>query len=115
VDNPRRTRRWELRTPVPLEIVYRTAEVREGVLELHPDVYGRERTPLRERALDALRQAGVAEEMIEPVRLDSLVRAGRREHVRIEIDGLFRAPEPPPVGPPGDSLPAPALRERRRR
>lgn len=92
----RRTRYYALRTPVPLEIEYRTAEVRDGVLELHPDVYGRERTPPRARAQEALRQAGVAEEMIDPVRLDSVVRAGRREHVRIEVDALFRAPEPPP-------------------
>jgi L,D-transpeptidase catalytic domain len=108
----RRTRRYALRTPVPLEIEYRTAEVRDGVLELHPDVYGRERTPLRARALEALRRAGVAEEMLDPARLDSVARAGRRGHVRIEVDALFRAPEPPPpvledpVGVPAAAAPA---------
>ena len=109
----RRTRFYALRATVPLEIEYRTAEVRDGALELHPDVYRRERTSLRTRALEALLQAGVAEEMIDPVRLDSAVRAGRRGHVRVEIDGLFRTPEPPPVIPTDSPavLPKPRIRD----
>ena len=86
----RRTRRYVLRTPIPLEIGYRTAEVRHGALELHPDVYGRERTPLRARALDALRRAGVREDLVDPERLDSAVRAGRRRHVHVALDQLVR-------------------------
>ena len=105
-EGSRRTRHYTLRRTVPLEIVYRTAEVRDGALELHPDIYRRESTPPRARALDALRQAGVEEERLDPVRLDSVVRAGRRGHVRIEVDALFRAPEPPPRIPE-DSVDAP--------
>lgn len=85
----RRTRHYALRSTVPLEIVYRTAEVHEGALELHPDVYRRESTTLRARALDALRQAGVPEDRLDPARLDSAVRAARREHVRVELDLLL--------------------------
>ena len=97
--DPRRTRRWVLDAPVPLEIAYRTAEVRDGALELHPDVYRRERTSLRARALDALRAAGVAADSVDTARLDSLVRAGRRGHVRLPLAELVRGAEPLPDVP----------------
>jgi hypothetical protein len=83
----RRTRRYALRTPVPLETEYRTAEVREGALELHPDVYGRERTTLRSRALAALRGAGFPEFWVDTAQIDSAMRAGRRGHVRWSSTG----------------------------
>ena len=95
----RRTRHYALRAPVPLEIEYRTAEVRDGVLELHPDVYGRERTSLRSRALAALRGAGFPELRVDEARLDSAVRAGRRGHVQVELDRLIRNAAPPPAAP----------------
>ncbi|HEU4455707.1 MAG TPA: L,D-transpeptidase [Longimicrobium sp.] len=103
----RRTRHYGLRVTVPLEIVYRTAEVREGALELHPDVYRRESTTLRVRALDALRQAGVAEDRLDPARLDSAVRAARREHVRVELDRLLRSEDPDAAAADTLSWPAP--------
>ncbi|HYR11540.1 MAG TPA: L,D-transpeptidase [Longimicrobium sp.] len=95
----RRTRRYTLSTPVPLEIVYRTAEVRDGALELHPDVYARERTTLRTRALQALREAGIGEEAVDGERLADAVRAARREHVRVPLDELLlpAVREPPPA------------------
>jgi murein L,D-transpeptidase YcbB/YkuD len=96
----RRTRRYPLPQTVPLEIVYRTAEVRDGVLELHPDVYRRERTPLRTRALDALSAAGVGIGRVDEERLADAVRAGRREHVRVPLDELLLpAVRDPPVSP----------------
>jgi murein L,D-transpeptidase YcbB/YkuD len=97
----RRTRRYTLTQPVPLEIVYRTAEVREGALELHPDVYHRERTPPRTRALEALREAGIAEDAVDGERLADAVRAARREHVRVPLDELMlpTVRPPPPAGP----------------
>lgn len=110
----RRTRRYALRAPVPLEIVYRTAEVRGGALELHPDVYRRETTTLRARALGALREEGVGEHLVDPVRLDSAVRAARREHVRVELDLLLR-PESPDPAVVADSVPPPALPAERTR
>jgi murein L,D-transpeptidase YcbB/YkuD len=95
----RRTRRYTLSAPVPLEIVYRTAEVREGALELHPDVYRREQTTLRTRALQALREAGIGEESVDAERLADAVRAARREHVRLPLDELLlpAVRDPPPA------------------
>lgn len=90
VANHRRTRRFELAPGIPLEVQYRTAEVRDGVLELHPDVYRRERTRLRDRAFHALTAAGVDSVSIDPVRLDSAARAGRRHHVRVPLADLMR-------------------------
>lgn len=108
----RRTRRWAVRTPVPLEIEYRTAEVREGALELHPDVYRRERTTLRARALAALREAGVWPELADPARLDSALRAGRSGHVRVELADLLRTITPLPPTPAKWPTPAPSIRRR---
>ena len=101
----RRTRRYALFAPVPLTIEYRTAEVRGDTLELHPDVYRRERATLRTRALEALRQAGVAEERIDPRELDATVRAGRREHVRVALQEILL---PPGALPAGDATPEPS-------
>jgi hypothetical protein len=95
--DPRRTRRYPLRRPVPLSVEYRTAEVRGDTLELHPDVYRRERTTLRSRALEALRQSGLTVDLIDTQKLDSLVRAGRRGHARLAIDQLLLSPAALPV------------------
>ncbi|HEX6909060.1 MAG TPA: L,D-transpeptidase [Longimicrobium sp.] len=111
--DPRRTRRYALRRPVPLQVRYQTAEVRGDTLELHPDVYGRERTTLRARALEALRQAGVVYELIDTAKLDSLVRAGRRGHARLALEELLVSPAALPV-PDVPASPVP-LPERRRR
>jgi murein L,D-transpeptidase YcbB/YkuD len=95
----RRTRRYALTRTVPLQIVYRTAEVRDGALELHPDVYGRESTSLRTRALQALREEGIQEDTVDGERLAAAVRAGRREQVRVPLSELVRPAvrEPPPA------------------
>ena len=100
VQNHRRTRGYTLQRTVPLQIVYLTAEVRDGALELHPDVYRRERTPLRSRALQALRDAAIDEEWVDAERLADAVRSGRREHVRVPLDELLRTPVPRPPPPP---------------
>jgi hypothetical protein len=110
----RLTRRYALTQPVPLEIVYRTAEVRDGALELHPDVYGRERTPLRTRALQALREAGIPEDAIDGERLAAAVRAARREHARVPLpELLLPAVRDPPPGVPRDPLMNPPDERRR--
>ncbi|HET6762511.1 MAG TPA: L,D-transpeptidase [Longimicrobiaceae bacterium] len=90
-----RTRRYEFEPGVPLEIQYVTAEVHDGALELHPDVYGRERTRLKVRALAALAAAGVDTLAVYRPRLDSAVRAARRRHVRVPLPDLLRSPPPP--------------------
>lgn len=109
----RRTRRYTLPRPVPISVEYRTAEVRGDTLELHADVYGRERTTLRSRALEALRLAGVPEDRIETVRLDSLVRAGRRGHARLAIADLLSSDAASPVTDIPASPVAPPERRRR--
>lgn len=111
----RRTRRYVLRDSVPLRIEYRTAEVREGALELHPDVYGRERLPARHRAVEALRLAGLDTARVDRVLLDSAVRAGRREHVRLPLHRLFGADAPRPAASPWVTLRRPPPRPVRRR
>lgn len=106
----RRTRRYTLPRRVPLAVEYRTAEVRGDTLELHPDVYGRERTTLRSRALEALRQAGVTVDLIDTEKLDSLVRAGRRAHARLAIDQLLLSPAAPSI-PEAPATPEPWRRK----
>lgn len=103
----RRTRRYPLSRTVPLEIVYRTAEVRDGALELHPDVYRRERTAARTRALDALRAAGVDVGRVDQERLAEAVRTGRRGHTRVPLDELLlpAVRDPPPAA---GAIPNPA-------
>lgn len=104
----RRTRRYTLPRRVPLTVQYRTAEVRGDTLELHPDVYARERTTLRARALEALRLAGVTVDLIDTVKLDSLVRAGRRGHARLAIGELLVSPAALPAPEvPAPEVPAP--------
>jgi hypothetical protein len=72
VASPRWTRRVPLTRPVPVHIVYHVAEVRDGELQLYPDVYRQERRPLVEQALQALERAGVA---IAEIDLEALAQA----------------------------------------
>jgi hypothetical protein len=94
--DPRRTRHYVLHAPVPVEIVYRTAEVRDGALELHPDVYRLESTTPRSRALAALAEMGYGEGRVDAAVLDSVVAAGRRGHARVELARLVLAGAPSP-------------------
>lgn len=53
-----KTRSFNLTTYIPVTIVYRTAEIRDAVLTLYPDLYRRERDTAYNRALFALLSAG---------------------------------------------------------
>lgn len=57
-ETPSATRDVPLDRPVPLEIVYRVAEVRRGELLLHPDIYRRERVGHGAAVEAALHDAG---------------------------------------------------------
>ena len=89
---PHATREIELTHPVPLEIVYRIAEVRRDELLLHPDVYGRAREGYETAIGEALRQAGHAWAAGDP----DLVRG---------LVSLAPRPGEPPVAIPLADLP----------
>jgi hypothetical protein len=75
VTSPRWTRRVPLTRPVPVKIVYHVAEVRNGELQVHPDVYGQENRPLAEVAIQALEHAGVTATEIDSEALAQAVGA----------------------------------------
>lgn len=86
----RRTRTVTLPEPVRVSIVYEVAEMRGDTLLLHRDVYRRGTPVTRERALAALRTAGVDSSRLDLALLDSLVVAARTGHVVTLIAHLTR-------------------------
>jgi hypothetical protein len=87
--NPRETRTIRLSRPVRINLVYELAEVRDGQLVLHPDVYGRAGPALvREQAIQALLAAGRAADSVDGTRLDELVRESRRSRVAVPLDAV---------------------------
>ena len=90
-----RTRTVALTRTVPIDIVYRIAEVGTGELRLYPDVYrrvGSSAGDIAREAIVALLGAGVDTTGLRTDRLTVLARASRRAAVRLAIDSLF-APE----------------------
>lgn len=61
----KKTRLFSLTTYIPVTIVYRTAEVRDSLLTLYPDVYNRERDTVYHRALAALTAAGLDSAVVD--------------------------------------------------
>lgn len=86
----RRTRTVTLPAPVPVHIVYEVAEMRGDTLLLHRDVYQRGTPATLDRALTALRTAGVDSSRLDLALLDSLARAARTGHVVTFIAHLLR-------------------------
>jgi hypothetical protein len=101
---PWRTTTIPLAMPVPLRIVYRLAEVRDGRLVVQPDVY-RRGGDARGQALLALREHGIAADAVDPRRLDELLRAARRTSASLPLEELLR-----PGGSAPDSTPPPEQR-----
>jgi hypothetical protein len=89
-----RTRTVALTRTVPIDIVYRIAEVGAADLRLYPDVYRRvgPSGEVAREAIVALLDAGVDTTGLRTDRLVELARAARRAAVRLPIDSLF-APE----------------------
>jgi lipoprotein-anchoring transpeptidase ErfK/SrfK len=75
--NPRATKRVPLARPVPVQIVYQVAEVRDGALAVYRDIYSEVRRPLAEVALEALAAAGVATDGVDATWLAELTTAER--------------------------------------
>ncbi|MHB1223039.1 MAG: hypothetical protein ACYC2G_03185 [Gemmatimonadaceae bacterium] len=86
------SRRVELEHAVPLEIRYQCAEVRDGALVLHPDVYGLASHPPRRDVLVALAAAGIGTIRIPVQRVDELVRLARAGTVILLNDSLRVVP-----------------------
>ena len=86
--NPAATRTLPLTTPVPLHIVYRLTEIRDGRLIIHPDVYGKG-APSREHALAALEEAGYERGRMDVDRLDELLARARRGRASMPVDSLL--------------------------
>jgi murein L,D-transpeptidase YcbB/YkuD len=87
-----RTRTIALTRSVPIDIVYRIAEVDERELRLHPDVYRRVASSVAEverEAIAALLGAGLDTTGLRAERLHELARASRRSAVRTPIDSLL--------------------------
>jgi len=78
VANPASTRHVVLERPVPFEVVYRVAEVWNGELLVHPDIYRRVRDTLPEEILAALAHAGFTGGEIDSIAVESLARHAPR-------------------------------------
>jgi lipoprotein-anchoring transpeptidase ErfK/SrfK len=73
--NARRTRALQLAVPVPVQIVYRLAEVHRGRLTVHPDIYRLATRPLADLAADALAASGVPAERVDRAALAGALAA----------------------------------------
>lgn len=76
-----------LPAPVPLEIRYELAEVRDGQLEIHPDVYARG-LDVEALARRALAEAGIPADQVDEGRLRELLREGRRRAAAAPLEEL---------------------------
>jgi murein L,D-transpeptidase YcbB/YkuD len=85
----RRTRVVTLPMPVPIEIAYRTAEVRMDSLWLYPDVY-RLTASIANEALAALFLAGLDSAAIDHERLAALVATMESVAVQVPLDSVRR-------------------------
>lgn len=87
--DPDRTRTIPLGTPVPFSVVYRVAEIRDGVLQLHPDVYRRVGAPEAE-TIRVLEAHGIARDRLDRTRLEAALRQSRLDHVSVPLDSLLQ-------------------------
>jgi lipoprotein-anchoring transpeptidase ErfK/SrfK len=90
--NAQATREIALPRRVRLDVVYHLAEVRNGKLELHPDVYRRGGDALAEARV-ALMDAGWDPRRIDAAQVRALTAGGRGASIALE-DASVRLPEP---------------------
>jgi murein L,D-transpeptidase YcbB/YkuD len=86
--NPRRTETIVLRWPVPLDIVYDLAEVRDDTLRIYPDVYGARPRLTPEHIAETLSRAGYPVQRLDYGLLTELVARARKERISIRIEAL---------------------------
>lgn len=88
VADPERTRRVDFRRPIPFDVVYNVAEVRDGFLFIFPDVYGQSDGDLEDRVETVLTENGVDLARVDRTKLDRLLRKGADMRVAMSLDTL---------------------------
>lgn len=86
--SPQSTRSIALGKGVPLRVTYRLAEVRDGQLEIHRDVYRLTSGIAREKAVEALAAAGIDASAIRTERLDAYLKQSPRGGLIIPLETL---------------------------
>lgn len=92
------SRTVELPGTIPLDIVYEVVEIRDGALEVYPDVY-RRGVDVAALARKVLTAAGITPDRVDAGRLAELLRQGRRRHATIPLDSLVSQPSGEVAGP----------------
>lgn len=87
-DDTTHTRLIELRAPVPLEIRYDLAEVRDGRLVVYRDIYGVGTRSRLAEAYSALRAAGIDSATVDAARLRRVVARIKQSGNSIRLDSL---------------------------
>lgn len=90
--SPRSTRTIRLRRPVPLQIRYDVAEIHEGYLQVHPDIYGRKDAFVRKAVLAVLERAGHTESEVDADAVATLVGASRRHGTTVPVHSVLVSP-----------------------
>lgn len=85
----KKTRQLSLASFIPVTIVYRTAEVRDSVLTLFPDVYRRQRDTPYERALAALSAAGIDSAAIDTQAVRRFAHRASRAVVTVPLQQVL--------------------------
>jgi murein L,D-transpeptidase YcbB/YkuD len=88
--DPTRTQRFPLDCRVPVSIRYDLAEVRDTMLVLYADIYGR-RPDLRTEVLAGLERAGFTISDLEPQQLERVLGNGRPRARKLPLRTLLRA------------------------
>ena len=108
--NPTVTHRVPLHLPVRLDVVYRLAEIRDGQLQLHPDVYRRARRSVLLDAKELLRQKGrPAEQLQHRALADAHQEWARKGRARLPLATLEAPYQPPPIVLPEREVRPPLL------
>jgi hypothetical protein len=86
------TRTWlvELTSPVPIEIRYDLAEIRDGRVIVYRDVYELAMRPLRADVYARLAEHGIDTTLVDSARVRALVRGVPRAGKSIALDSLVR-------------------------
>ena len=83
------TRLIRLESPVPIEIRYDLAEIRDGRVTVYRDVYGLATRSLRDEVYVALAEHGIDTMRVDPSRVRSLVRRVAPSGSSVAIDSIM--------------------------
>jgi murein L,D-transpeptidase YcbB/YkuD len=87
--NPKQTRTFYLRQPVPLAVNYDVVEVRDGRVVIHPDVYRIKGKSIKQQLMAALQKEGVDPASLNEARVDAVSRTRNATRISIPIDTLL--------------------------